>query len=129
MACSPDSKLKKSGTNENHERFLILNPDAPFHRSNAMSVRDAIDNFSNADHKSNAAKSILHDAASNAGAKFYKAYSHSKERVDQAIDSASDGVERAEHYLIDQIKRQPVSAALIAMGAGIAIGLMLSRRD
>ncbi len=93
-----------------------------------MSVRESIDLHGVSQQAVDAAKTALRDVASNAGANLHKVYANSKEQIDHAIDAASDGVEKAEELLIRKIKEQPVTAAAIALSAGVVIGMMISRR-
>jgi ElaB/YqjD/DUF883 family membrane-anchored ribosome-binding protein len=93
-----------------------------------MNARRSIDPYKTTHQLVDAAKSAFSEAASGAGANLHKVYAESKERLDHAIDAASDGVEKAEDLLIRKIKEQPVTSAAVALGAGIFIGLMISRR-
>lgn len=95
-----------------------------------MSMTDRTHDIANGARKAtDALKATIDDVVTNGGEKARHVLSQSKDRIDYALDAAGEGAEKAQAYVTRQMHDRPVTTAATALGAGILIGLLLSRRS
>ena len=94
-----------------------------------MSMTDRSTELANGARKAtDAIKATIDDVVAQGGEKARHAFSKSKDRLNHAIDAAGEGAEKAQAFITKQMHERPVATAATALGAGVLIGLLLSRR-
>lgn len=94
-----------------------------------MSMSDRTSELSNGARKaSDAIKATIDDVVSHGGEKARHAFSKSKDRLNHALDAAGEGADKAQAFVTKQMHERPVATAATALGAGVILGLLLSRR-
>lgn len=94
-----------------------------------MSMTDRATELSNGARKTtDAIKATIDDVVAHGGEKAKHAFAKSKERLNYAIDAAGEGADKAQAFVTKQMHERPVTTAATALGAGVLIGLLLSRR-
>jgi len=95
-----------------------------------MSMTDRTNDIANGARKAtDSLKHTLDGAIQDGSEKARHVLSKSKDRIDYAIDAAGEGAEKAQAYVARQMHERPVTTAATALGAGILLGLLLSRRS
>ena len=70
----------------------------------------------------------LQDAAEKAAEVLKATVADASERLQPTFDAAEEGIGKASQLVVDKIKERPVTAAVAAMGVGLIVGLLLTRR-
>lgn len=94
-----------------------------------MSMTDRTTELGNGARKAtDAIKATIDDVVAQGGEKARHAFSKSKDRLNHALDVAGEGADKAQAFVTRQMHEHPVTTAATALGAGVILGLLLSRR-
>lgn len=75
-----------------------------------------------------ALKGVVDQVTGKGGESAHRMAELSKERIDQAFDVAAQGAEKTQTFVTRQMHDRPLTTTAAALGAGVLIGLLLSRR-
>ena len=70
----------------------------------------------------------LQDVAEKAAEVLKATVADATERLQPTFDAAEENFGKASQIVVDKIKERPVTAAVAAMGVGLIVGLLLTRR-
>ena len=59
---------------------------------------------------------------------FSEVLDHLRSQGHDAADEASDRIDDARHYVVEQVQDRPFAATLAVLGAGFVLGLLFARR-
>ncbi len=94
-----------------------------------MSMTDRNNEVANGARKTtDAIKATIDDVVASGGEKAHHVFSQSKDRLNHALDAAGEGADKAQAFVTKQMHERPVTTAATALGAGVLLGLLLSRR-
>jgi ElaB/YqjD/DUF883 family membrane-anchored ribosome-binding protein len=94
-----------------------------------MSMTDRSNEIANGARKTtDAIKSTIDEVVAQGGEKARHVFSQSKDRLNHALDAAGEGADKAQAFVTKQMHERPVTTVATALGAGVILGLLLSRR-
>jgi|GEM_PF-1037435 len=94
-----------------------------------MSMTDRSSEITNGARKAtDSIKATIDDVVAQGGQKARHVFSVSKERLNHALDVAGEGADKAKSYITKQMHDRPITTTATAIGAGVILGLLLSRR-